>query len=366
MSKFVKVMNGTESHANGFKYKIDEINIANTWNPNALNPKDFGGFNFSTEDKILRYLHRGNTIYDVIIPDNTEVVEIESKNAPHGIFRSNKIIITNPRSLTEEFEIELYKKSTLPEKTYYQCIVISLYKNHKEVAKHIIKDRIDDNNISDAIKEFEEFIVSKDNKKFDYNDLWDDAKEIYDILKEIENRMYINLYIDRDQYEKIITNDKVINLTGESGSGKSYFSKKYLEDDNYIVIDTDIVFSDKESDNKESLEIRNLFKNKSKDSLINDFDSCYKEILEYFKGTNKTLVIDSAQYRNIKDYYILKGKVIVMRTCIDTCYKRCLNRFSIKNPNATVEEKEVFANRKLGMYKWYKSLNNFIEKVDKL
>lgn len=366
MKKYVKVMNGTKSHANGFEYKIDEVNIANTWNPHADNPKDFGGFNFLTEDKILRYLHRGNTIYDVIIPDNTEIIEVESKNAPHGIFRSNKIIITNPRNLTEDLEIELYKKSTLPERTYYQCIVTSLYKKHKEVAKYIIKDRINKNNVDDAIKEFEKFIVNKDNKKFTYNELWDDAKEIYDILKEIQSDLDINLYIDKVPYTKSITSDKVINLTGESGSGKSYFSKKYLENNDYIVIDTDIVFSDKESDNKESLEIRNLFKDKSKDSLINDFDNCYKEILDYFKYSNKTIVIDSAQYRNIKDYSILKGEVIVMRTSIDTCYERCLNRYTIKNPTATNEEKKAFASRKLGMYKWYKSLNKFIREIDKM
>ena len=112
--------------------------------------------------------------------------------------------------------------------------------------------------------------------------------------------------------------------------------------------------------------MRKIFKNKSKDYFITDFDNCYKEILDYFKDSNKTVVIDTAQYRNIKDYSILKGKIIVMRTCIDTCYERCLKRFDLKNPNATKEEKDIFAKRKLCMYKWYKSLNDFIEKVDEL
>ena len=34
----------------------------------------------------------------------------------------------------------------------------------------------------------------------------------------------------------------------------------YIKDNNYIVIDTDVVFGDRPSDNKESLEIRELFK----------------------------------------------------------------------------------------------------------
>ena len=366
MIKYVKVMNGTKSHANGFEYKIDEINVANTWNPNANNPKDFGGFNFSTEDKILRYLHRGDTIYDVIIPDDAQLVEVESKNAPHGVFRSNKIIITNPKPLTEELEIELYKKSNLPEKTYYQCIVTSLYKKHINVAKYIIKDRINKNNIDAAIKEFENFIVSKDNKKFNYDDLWDDAKEIYDILKEIQSDLSISLYVDKEPYIKELTKDKVINLTGESGSGKTYYSNKYIKDDNYIVIDTDIVFSDKESNNKESVELRNIFRNESKDYIISKFDEFYLKILDYFKDRNKIIVIDSAQYRNIKDYSILKGKVIVMRTSIQTCYERVLNRFKENKKQSTIEEYQAFEKRKKGMFNWYKSLNEFIKKVDNI
>ena len=79
-------------------------------------------------------------MYDVEIPNDAEVVEIDSKNAPHGIFRANKIIICNPRPVTEEVVIDLYRKSNLPEKTYYQCLVTLLYKNHKEAVKYIIRD----------------------------------------------------------------------------------------------------------------------------------------------------------------------------------------------------------------------------------
>ena len=243
-------------------------------------------------------------------------------------------------------------------------MVTLLYKQHRKAVKYIIKDRINKSNINDAIKEYEAFIVYDDNKKFNYDELWDDAKEIYDILKEIQSDLHISLYVDKEPYVKKITNDKIINLTGESGSGKSFYSNQYIDDDNYIVIDTDIIFNDKTSNNKESLEIRKLFKNK--EDLINDFDNCYLKILDYFKDSDKTIVIDSAQYRNIKDYSILKGQVIVMRTSIETCYERCLNRWKDRNSNYSNDEFENFKNRKLGIYKWYKSLNKFIEKVDKL
>ena len=114
------------------------------------------------------------------------------------------------------------------------------------------------------------------------------------------------------------------------------------------------------------MKLRKLFKDCSKDYLITNFDEFYKVVLEYFKDSNKILVIDSAQYRNIKDISILKGKVIVMRTSINKCYERCIDRWKKKNINYSIDESEQFKNRKLGIYKWYKSLNKFIEDIDKL
>lgn len=68
MSKYVRVMDGLKSNASGFEYKLDKVNVSNDWNPTEIEPEKMCGFSFSTEDKILRWLHRGDTIYDVIIP----------------------------------------------------------------------------------------------------------------------------------------------------------------------------------------------------------------------------------------------------------------------------------------------------------
>jgi len=187
--KYVRVMDGVKSNAGGFDYKIDEVNISNNWNPDADNPKEMGGFNFCQEDKILRWLHRGNTIYDVIIPEGAEFIEIPHKNCPNGLFRSNQIIVTNPRKITSHMVKELYKISTLPERSYYQCFVTLLFRGYKDVVKYMIEDRINKENVDAAIQEFQEFISkdeSGDVKTFQYDSLWEDAKEIYDILKDIQ------------------------------------------------------------------------------------------------------------------------------------------------------------------------------------
>lgn len=190
MSKYIRLMDDTKSNAGGFEFKLGEVNIAKIWNTTTYNPTIMGGFNFSTEEKILRWIHRGDTVYDVELPDDAEVIDCPSKNCPHGVFRTNKIILNNPRKVNEDMVLDFYKKSDLLDNTYYQCLVVLLYKNYVNVAKQIIKDRINEDNIDDCIKEFERMITDKHDGnvyEFKYEELWDEAKEIYNILLKIKN-----------------------------------------------------------------------------------------------------------------------------------------------------------------------------------
>lgn len=71
--KYLKVMFGTNSGADkNLEYKLGEVNIADVWNPEELDPKRMGGFNFNTETKILRWLIRGDTVYDIEVPKDAE------------------------------------------------------------------------------------------------------------------------------------------------------------------------------------------------------------------------------------------------------------------------------------------------------
>ena len=86
-TKYLKVMFDDISGADSnLKYKINEVNIDNNFNPNANNPKDMGGFNFSTEDKIFRWLVRGDTLYDVIIKEDAIVINVPSESSPNDVF----------------------------------------------------------------------------------------------------------------------------------------------------------------------------------------------------------------------------------------------------------------------------------------
>ena len=179
--------------------------------------------------------------------------------------------------------------------------------------------------------------------------------------------MYIEIDKDKAPYIKKITDDKIINLTGESGSGKSYFSKQYVGDE-YIVIDTDEVFSrfDKSTDYNREFGLYLREKYEVLPDIISSFDIFYKDVLEYFSNSDKTIVIDSAQFRNIKDISLLKGTVIVMRTCINTCYDRCISRWISEHDNYSEEELNKYKERKKGVYTWYLGLNKLIDRVEDL
>ena len=160
MSRYLKVMFGTTSGANSnVEYKLDEINIANRWNPNATDPSEMGGFNFSTENKILRWLVRGDTIYDVEIPSDAEVINCPSESAPNGVFRSNKIILSNPRPMTDDIAMDLYLKSKLPEKSYYKSLIGCAIRGYKNTCLQIIKDKVNKDNIDLVLSEADDFVT---------------------------------------------------------------------------------------------------------------------------------------------------------------------------------------------------------------
>ena len=189
-------------------------------------------------------------------------------------------------------------------------------------------------------------------------------------LEEINSPLLISLTVDKEPYVKKITNDDIINLTGQSGSGKSYYAKNNFAGSDYVIVDTDDIFSDKRFAEATGInkELGTYFRNKyeSLPTLNKDFDLIYKEITDYCKNLNKTTVIDCAQFHCVEDVHLLKGKIIIMRTCIDTCYNRTISRWMEYHPDYSDEELNAFKERKKAIYKWYKGTNKFIEKIDKI
>ncbi len=185
--KYVRVMFGTTSSANGFIFKENEVNVAKHWNPSETEPDKMGGFNFSVEDKILRYLVRGDTICDVTLPDDAEIIDCPSNSCPHGIFRANKIIVSNMRPMTDQIAMDIYKKTVLPEKSYFKSMAGCAVRGYKNTTMQIIKDKINKDNINEAISEFEDFVKpgyywdKKGNEEF--------VNEVINYLKNIKKNL---------------------------------------------------------------------------------------------------------------------------------------------------------------------------------
>ena len=180
MSKYVRVMDGTKSNAGGFEYKLDKVNITKLWDPKTMEPDKMGGFNFATEDKILRWLHRGDTIYDVDIPNDAEVILCDESK---GIYRSNKIIVSNPKKITDDLVMDLYKKTTLSNKILADCLVTLIWKDRIKISKYIINDRVNKNNVDEFYTEFMNY-SSKNN--FENDELKAKYKELEDMLLKIK------------------------------------------------------------------------------------------------------------------------------------------------------------------------------------
>ena len=136
-----------------------------------------------------------------------------------------------------------------------------------------------------------------------------------DFLKEYFKlqELYITEDIDKDPYIKHISDDFVLNITGESGSGKSTACEKYRNNPDCIIIDMDEL---QKKDTKDLFikELLTYFLKKYHKipSVIEEFDLLYKETLDYYKNSSKMIIIDSTQFRNLQDLTLLKGDIIVL------------------------------------------------------
>ena len=156
MSKFVKVMYGTTSGAKSdFEYKLGEVNMSNNWNPKVDSGKEFGGFNYCDEKCILRWLHRGDTIYDVEVPKDAENIKLDGATT---IYRTNKIIVKNPRKVDDDLALHFYQISEIPEKSYYKALGAVAVMNYKKTALKILKDKVNKKNVNEVLEEWNEFI----------------------------------------------------------------------------------------------------------------------------------------------------------------------------------------------------------------
>ena len=83
-----------------------------------------------------------------------------------------------------------------------------------------------------------------------------------------ESKLY--LCRDRKDYIKKLTDDDVINIIGTKGSGKTTSTLKYIDDEDYIVINCDRLYempTDKVVEDKYLTEIKDILNKKYKKNM---------------------------------------------------------------------------------------------------
>ena len=138
----------------------------------------------------------------------------------------------------------------------------------------------------------------------------------------------IYLFKDQEDYIKDLTDDNIINVIGTKGSGKTTSSLKYIDDDDYIVINCDRLFElpSTEKEDKELANIRKMLNDKyGKLNMNDDFTNCYNDIVNYILNKNKKGLIEGNVIQNI-DPKQLKGKIIIKRTASYKSFKRAVKR----------------------------------------
>lgn len=186
----------------------------------------------------------------------------------------------------------------------------------------------------------------------------------------------IDEVIDKGLYYKKISNDNVINITGEGGSGKSTLANGYRNDENYVVVDYDMILLNPnvgtiEYELKQMLikKYENiLFENINKvgiDKVKANFTTMYNEIINYLSNRNKTIVLDGTQLRFINDVKVIKGEFVALRPSIQTCVSQSVQRFIQNNPQVTAEQIQEYTQKRTNiLHQLNPMMNELLTQVD--
>lgn len=137
-------------------------------------------------------------------------------------------------------------------------------------------------------------------------------------------------FIDRKDYVKNVNGDNVINIIGTKGSGKTTNTLKYIDNDEFIVVNCDKLLD---------MPIDDIFEDKFLSDIIkllkdnygnipegNEFLKCYNDIVDFCEKKNKKLLIEGNLLYDIDPITNLKGTVIVKRTGVLKCFFRTIKR----------------------------------------
>ncbi|MBR3161560.1 MAG: hypothetical protein IKF19_02365 [Bacilli bacterium] len=187
----------------------------------------------------------------------------------------------------------------------------------------------------------------------------------------------IYLFKDRDDYIKKLTNDDIYNITGEKGSGKTYFGKMKDNDPSCTVLHLDYIFSNNTESINDSKNVRNILAKKYNTLNPDKFfeDKYYDELIKYLNNKNNTGYIEGGSIAEIEDVSKIKGTIVVKRTGVFKCFKRAVKRdYNNKYFMNLEKEKHKYfykiirffkvIKRRLKIFKTYHKIEDFIRRIE--
>lgn len=152
---YYRVIQTKKEYPDGKRFPLNEIvESEKKVNLDAKETSELGGFCISVYQCIFRWLIRGDTLCEVEIPKNTKIYKTASKN---GIYVADKIILKNPKEIDDDFAMELYKVSALPEESYFIAMTVCAICGYIKTALKVLEDKVTKENVDIAIYELENF-----------------------------------------------------------------------------------------------------------------------------------------------------------------------------------------------------------------
>lgn len=185
--KYYRVIHTIKEYNDCRRFPINEIITSDKKvDLKATDLTQMGGFCISTYEYIFRWLIRGDTLCEVEIPEDSKIYKTGSDN---GIYLSDKIILKNPRKIDDEFAMELYLNSKLPEKSYFICIAVCAICGYMNTALNVVEDKVNKENVDVAIHEFKEFCKRREEENYiDKCFEIETVKMVFDKLKQVKNK----------------------------------------------------------------------------------------------------------------------------------------------------------------------------------
>ena len=185
-NKYYKIIYANREYSDGRSFPINEIVISDKKiNLNETDRTKIGGFCISTYEYIFRWLIRGDTLCEVTIPDDCKIYKTVSKN---GIYVAEKMILTNPQKIDDNFAMKLYLKSTLPENSYFKAMTACAISGYINTAIKVCDDKVNKENINIALLEFENYCQRRNDDNYITNTLAiKNVKILYNKLQQIKN-----------------------------------------------------------------------------------------------------------------------------------------------------------------------------------